>query len=62
MLGFLLHSQPLVLLHHIVNQTINNKRNHGNLGDLADSVSSQSSAGNVLQFTSADGGDEVQEV
>lgn len=36
--------------------------NHGNLGDLADGVSSQSSAGDVLQFTSADGRDEVQVV
>lgn len=36
--------------------------NHGNLGDLADCVSSQSSAGDVLQFTSTDGGDEVQVV
>ena len=36
--------------------------NHGYLGDLGDSVSSQSGAGDVLQFTATDGGDEVQKV
>lgn len=55
--------QPVFYLCHLCPIPNCCKRdNFGNLGDLADGVSSQSGTGDILQFTSTDGRDEVQVV